>query len=68
MNNAAEPCLAPKEVAALLGISERSALRLMASQEIESFRVGRLWRTTADRVAAFIRRQIERTRPLRLIL
>jgi excisionase family DNA binding protein len=54
--------LAPKEVAGQLGISERTAARLMAEQRIESFRVGRLWRTTQERLELYVSKQFERYR------
>ena len=62
-----KPCLCPKEVASLLGVSERQALRLMAAGEIESFRAGRkLWRTTNEMVEAYKAKGFERYRPRRV--
>ncbi len=48
-----DPCLCAKDVAVLLGVSERTAARLMSAGEIEAFRIRRLWRTTRDRVEAY---------------
>ncbi len=56
-------CVCPKEVAQILGISERSALRLMATGEIESFRAGRkLWRTTLAKLERYQQSGFERQR------
>ncbi len=61
------PCLCPKEVASLLGVSERGALRLMVSGEINSFRVGKkLWRTTAEMVETYKAKSFERYRRPRI--
>ena len=61
---AAQPksCLCPKEVATLLGISERGAVRLMSSGEIASFRVGKPWRTFPEHVTAYQFRCLDRFR------
>ena len=56
-------CVCPKEVAQILGISERSALRLMAGGEIESFRAGRkLWRTTLSKIERYQQAGFDRRR------
>jgi hypothetical protein len=56
-------CLCAKEVGAILGVSERSALRLMSSGQIESFRCGgKLWRTTTAKVKDYQEREFERYR------
>ena len=47
------PCLCPKEVADVLGVSERTALRLMAGGEIASFRVRTRWRTTIEKLEEY---------------
>lgn len=60
-----EQSLAPKEVAGLIGTSERTAQRLMSLNRIASFRVGpgeKLLRTTRSRVAAYQERAFERYR------
>jgi excisionase family DNA binding protein len=47
-------CLSPKQVAALLGVSERTAARLMASGAIHAFRVGpKLLRTTRAKLLEY---------------
>lgn len=59
-----EKCLCPKEVATLLGISERTAIRLMLSRQLAAFKVnGKLWRTTASRVRAYQSTQFARWAP-----
>jgi excisionase family DNA binding protein len=54
--------LCPKEVARTLGVSERTAARLMASGEIASFRVGKLWRCQLADVERYVERQYRRYR------
>jgi excisionase family DNA binding protein len=55
--------LCPKEVAGELGVSERTARRLMREQSIESFRVGdKLWRTHKARVLEYVAGQYGRYR------
>jgi excisionase family DNA binding protein len=56
-------CLCAKEVATVLGVSERTALRLMRSGEVEAFRVGKLWRTTPDKIEAYRSSAFEKCRP-----
>lgn len=48
--------LCPKQVADVLGISERSATRLLSTGAIHGLRVGRLWRTTASKVREYTER------------
>jgi excisionase family DNA binding protein len=55
--------LAPKEVAAQLGVCERTACRLMATGQIEGFRIGRLWRTPLEKVHQYRVNALERYRP-----
>lgn len=60
--------LCPKEVAAILGVSPRSASRLMASGHIESFRVGtgeKGWRTTRRQVDEYAAHRFELERQKR---
>ena len=58
-----DQCLSPKEVATLLGVSERTATRLLCSGAVEAFKVrGKLWRTTAAKVAAYQQREFARYR------
>lgn len=48
--------LSAKEVAARLGVCERTAIRLMQSGAIRGFQVGgKLWRTRPEIVDAYIR-------------
>lgn len=59
-----EKCLCAKEVATVLGISERSATRLMASGELEAFKVrGKLWRTTPSKLREYKLREFNSYRP-----
>jgi hypothetical protein len=65
MQTSIDTCLAPKEVAYLIGTSERTAQRLMATNAIESFRVGpgeKLLRTTRSRVQTYQAGAFERYR------
>lgn len=56
--------LAAKEVAAMLGVSRRTAQRLMREQAIHSFKVGeKLWRTTRQAVLEYAERESERIEP-----
>jgi hypothetical protein len=55
--------LCPKEIAGMLGVSVRSAQRLMASGDIESFKCGpRLWRTTQEQLSLYVADQFARYR------
>jgi hypothetical protein len=55
----ADNCLCAKEVAGILGISERGALELMRTGVIPSFRAGqKLWRTRRIYVEAYIEDKI----------
>ena len=58
-----EPCVSPKDVAAMLAIGERTATRLMQTGAIEAFKLrGKLWRTTPAKVAAYQKREFGRWR------
>lgn len=52
--------LCAKQVAAQLGVAERTATRLLRDGEIVAFKVGKtkLWRTTAQQVADYIARSL----------
>lgn len=45
-----------KELQELLHIGKNTALRLVQSGEIETFRVGKRWRVMKDNVAKYIRK------------
>ena len=63
MLRAVEELLGPKDIAQILGISERGATRLLASGEIAALRVGKLWRATdLDFEAYIVRRRLEQRR------
>ena len=51
-----------KAVATLLDVSVRTAQRLMRHGEIAACKIGKLWRTQADDVAAYRAREYERYR------
>jgi excisionase family DNA binding protein len=54
------PLLCPKEVAHVLGTSERTARRLMASNQLESLRIGgKLLRTRPHDLAEYLERERE---------
>jgi hypothetical protein len=58
-----ENMLCAKEVGKILGLSSRSACRLMASGKVQSCRVGRgerALRTTLEKVTAYQARQFKR--------
>lgn len=46
--------LCAKEIAVRLGVSERTATRLLKSGEIAGFRVGKLWRTTELHLESYV--------------
>lgn len=51
--------LGAKEVAALLSVSERTAIRMFQSGEIRAFQVnGKLWRTRRENVDAYVARNL----------
>lgn len=53
--------LCAKEVAGLLGVSERSAARLMRKGEIKAFKMsGAIWRTTLRYVREYVVREMAR--------
>jgi excisionase family DNA binding protein len=60
--------LCAKDVANRLGIEPRTAARLMAGGEIEAFKLsGKVWRTTAAAVEAYVSRELAaRRRKLRV--
>jgi excisionase family DNA binding protein len=51
-----------KKVAELLGVSARTAQRLMRRGELPAFQIGKLWRTETEHVAAYQAREYERYR------
>ncbi len=51
-----------KAVAAALGVSARTAQRLLASGQIPALKVGKLWRTNEESVAAYVQRGFARYR------
>lgn len=56
-------CLSAKEVAALLGLSQRTVTRMLRAGEIAGFKVNdKLWRTTAAKVADYQERGFRRYR------
>lgn len=64
-----EKLLCAKDVAGILGISERSAARLMLRQDIHSCLIGpgeKLRRTVRAKVEAYKRRQWQRAKRVRL--
>jgi excisionase family DNA binding protein len=54
--------LCAKDVARALAISERSARRLMRRGEIAACKIGKLWRTETEHVAAYRAREYARYR------
>ncbi len=59
--------LCAKDVARRLGIEPRTAARLMATGEIEAFKLsGKVWRTTAVAVESYVARQLAGRRKLRV--
>lgn len=51
--------LCAKEVALILGVSERSAARLMRKGEIKAFKMsGAIWRTTVRYVREYVEREL----------
>lgn len=55
-----EKCLCPKEVAVVLGVSEKTVRRLMQKGEIAAFRLhGKLWRTTPSKISEYQSRQFQ---------
>ncbi len=55
-----EDLLGPKDVARILGISERGATRLLASGKLPALRVGKLWRTSQARLTRYVEAEIAR--------
>ena len=52
--------LGPKDVAALLGVHERTAIKLFATGEIRAFRAGpKLWRTTREVYDAWVAEKLQ---------
>ena len=51
--------LCAKEVAKLMGVSVRTAQRLMASGDLKSFSVGKSLRTDMEHVLEFVAKQFE---------
>ena len=54
--------LCAKEVGLSLGVSTRTAQRLLNTGEIAAFRVGKLLRTTEAEIGIYVARQFERYR------
>jgi len=55
-----------KELAALLGVHHRTALRMVHRKEIKAFRAGpKLWRVTRQSYEAYIREREEMERHFR---
>ncbi len=46
-----------EQVAKILGVSERTVLRLLAQKEIKGFKVGRAWRFEHSDVEEYVERQ-----------
>lgn len=58
--------LCAKDVAKRLGVEPRTAARMMATGEIEAFKLsGKVWRTTTAAVDAYVARQFASSRKLR---
>jgi len=56
-----ETLLGPKDIAQILGISERGASRLLRSGVLPAFRVGKLWRTSEARLAAYVEQEMRKS-------
>ena len=54
--------LCAKEVADALGVSTRTAQRLMRTNDVASFKVGKLLRSHEDAIAEYVARQFDRYR------
>lgn len=46
-----------EQVAKILGVSERTVLRLLDKKEIKGFKVGRAWRFEHSDIEAYVERQ-----------
>ncbi len=46
-----------EQVAKILGVSERTVLRLLAQKEINGFKVGRSWRFEHSDIEEYVERQ-----------
>jgi excisionase family DNA binding protein len=58
--------LCTKEIAALLGVHPRTAIRMFKSGEIQAFRSGpRLWRTTSEICDQYVKRKLAAEAELR---
>ena len=55
-----ERILSLEEVAKLLGVSERTVVRLVDSKALIGFKVGRSWKFEADDIEAYIQQQKKR--------
>lgn len=49
------------DVSKLLGVSERTIVRLVESKELTGFKVGRSWKFEEDDIEVYIQKQKERT-------
>ena len=55
--------LGPKEIAALVGVHERTVVRLFATGELPAFKVGpKLWRTTREAFDAWVKEKLQPSR------
>jgi len=55
--------LGPKDVAALLGVHERTAVKLFATGEIRAFKAGpKLWRTTREVYETWVKEKLQADR------
>ena len=50
-----------EQVAKLLGVSERTVIRLVEKKELIGFKVGRSWKFDETDIEAYIQRQKERS-------
>ena len=51
-----------EQVAKILGVSERTVLRLLAAKEIKGFKVGRAWRFEHSDVEEYVEQQRRKAR------
>jgi excisionase family DNA binding protein len=50
-----------EQVSKMLGVSERTVIRLVENKELVGFKVGRSWKFDEADIAAYIQRQKERS-------
>ena len=53
-----------EQVAKLLGVSERTVVRLVENKELIGFKVGRSWKFEEDDIDAYIQKQKKRAQGL----